>query len=46
MTEQEIRAAITEGRGQGDGCLSLCMPRWDMGEDDLDAVVDYLRELG
>ncbi len=40
-----IKRAITQGLGADGEPLSWTMPRWQMSEADLDAVIDYLKTL-
>lgn len=44
MDEEEIAEAITEGRHEGEE-LSPVMPRWQMSKKEVEAVIDFLKEL-
>ncbi len=46
MSDDDIRRAITQGRGDEGEELDYCMPRWQMTEKDLNDVIDYLKQLG
>ena len=43
--EASIRRAVTQGVTLGGRELNYYMPRWEMSEEELDALVAYLREL-
>lgn len=45
MTDAEIKKAIVEGVEPDGEMLSPYMPRWDMTSADLDATLEYLKEL-
>lgn len=45
MDDGEIKLAITKGIHEGE-TLDLCMPRWQMSDEDLNDVITYLKELG
>lgn len=44
-TDESIRAAIRDGIDPSGEELDFVMPRWNMSEEDLSDVVDYLKEL-
>jgi cytochrome c oxidase subunit 2 len=44
MDEEEIRTAITKGTHEEE-TLDWCMPRWQMSEEDLNDLIEYLKEL-
>ncbi len=44
-TEQTIRRAITEGVDPDGEPLDWPMPRWSMGDEDLDDLVEFLKTL-
>ena len=46
MSEKDIIKAIIKGTGDEGEELDLCMPRWQMTENDLDDVIEYLKQLG
>lgn len=41
----KFRAAVTEGRDPDGSTLSMDMPRWTIGSDDLGDVISYLKTL-
>ena len=43
MNDEEIKIAITKGKHD---TLDWCMPRWQMSEEDLNDIIDYLKRLG
>ncbi|MEE8403131.1 MAG: cytochrome c [Candidatus Hydrothermarchaeaceae archaeon] len=44
-TDEAIKKAITEGiEPDGEG-LDPCMPKWDMSDEDLNDVIEYLKTL-
>ncbi len=45
MDEEEIKTAITKGIHEGE-FLDWCMPRWQMSKEDLESLIEYLKELG
>lgn len=44
-TDETIKRAITQGVDPADEPLSWVMPRWDMSEEQLNEVVEYLKTL-
>ena len=44
-TEEDIKKAITEGIEPDGGTLKMPMPRWNMSEEDLDDLIEYLKTL-
>lgn len=44
-TEELIERAIVEGLDPAGEPLSLAMPRWQMSEEDVEDLIDYLRTL-
>ncbi len=44
-TDAQIAAAIREGKDPGGGTLSSYMPRWQMSDTDMNALIAYLKEL-
>lgn len=46
MSEEDIKRAITQGIGDEGEELNPCMPRWQMTEEDLNDLIDYLKQLG
>ena len=44
-TEETLRRAITEGVGPDGEPLEWMMPRWDMSDEQLDDLIDYLKTL-
>jgi len=44
-SDEQIKRAITEGINQEGEELDLCMPRWNMTEEDLNDLLEYLKEL-
>ncbi len=44
MNEEEIKLAITKGIHDNE-TLDWCMPRWQMSDKDLNAIIQYLKEL-
>ncbi|WP_236609695.1 c-type cytochrome [Archaeoglobus sulfaticallidus] len=44
MSEDEIKTAITKGVHENE-TLNYCMPRWQMGERDLNDLISYLKKL-
>lgn len=45
-TEEEIRRAIREGVEPSGERMDRTMPRWDMSDEDLRDLIEYLKELG
>ena len=45
-TDELIKRAITEGLGSGGDLLEQPMPIWQISDDDLDDLLDYLKTLG
>lgn len=45
MDEEDIIRAITSGVGDEGEELNPCMPRWQMTEEDVRDVIDYLKTL-
>ncbi|PKQ38213.1 MAG: hypothetical protein CVT59_03015 [Actinobacteria bacterium HGW-Actinobacteria-1] len=45
-TDADIARAIRDGVEPNGESLDAFMPRWDMTDDDLNAVIAYLKELG
>lgn len=45
MTTDDIKKAIVEGIHEEDESLSWIMPRWKMNDEELDTVIDFLKEL-
>lgn len=43
--EKRIKQAITEGIEPDGKPLDITMPRWQMSEEDLNEVIDFLRKL-
>lgn len=43
--ETTIKMAITQGLNPAGQPLDECMPRWDIDENDLNDLVDFLKEL-
>lgn len=44
-SDEDIARAVREGEEPDGDELSRYMPRWDMSDDDMDALIDYLKEL-
>lgn len=44
-TDEAIKRAIKEGLNPAGEELDPCMPRWEMADDDLEDVVEYLKGL-
>lgn len=44
-TDELLKRAITDGVNPADERLETPMPRWNMSEEDLDDLVDYLKTL-
>jgi hypothetical protein len=44
-SDQAIRRAITDGVAHNGAPLHHYMPRWDLTEEELDALVDHLKKL-
>lgn len=44
-TDEAIKKAITEGIEPDGGELDPCMPKWDMSDEDLNDVIEYLKTL-
>jgi mono/diheme cytochrome c family protein len=44
-TDESIRAAIRNGVEPSGEKLDLAMPRWNMSDEDLDGIIEYLKEL-
>lgn len=45
MTAEDIKRAIREGIDEEGDKLSWIMPRWKMTDEELDQVIDFLKEL-
>ncbi|TDB38027.1 MAG: c-type cytochrome [Actinobacteria bacterium] len=45
-TDADIARAIRDGVEPNGESLDAFMPRWDMTDDDMNAVIAYLKELG
>ncbi len=45
MATDDIKKAIREGINEENETLSWIMPRWEMTDEELDAVIDFLKEL-
>ena len=43
--DETIKRAIREGLDSTGRVLDQCMPRWDMSDEDLDDIVEYLKTL-
>jgi hypothetical protein len=44
-TDETIKKAIKDGVNPGGEELDLCMPRWEMTDEDLDDTLEYLKTL-
>ena len=44
MSDEEIITAITKGTHENE-ILDYCMPRWQMSDEDLNDVIEYLKRL-
>jgi len=44
MSDEEIKIAITKGIHEGKE-LDWCMPRWQLSEEDLNDLIEYLKKL-
>ena len=44
MGDEEIKIAITKGVHEGKG-LDWCMPRWQLTDEDLNDLIEYLKKL-
>lgn len=45
FTERLIKRAITQGLDEEGKPLDITMPRWDMLDEDLDVLIDFLKTL-
>lgn len=45
-TDSDIARAIRRGTLPGGDQLESVMPRWDMSDSDMDALIEYLKTLG
>ncbi len=45
FTDRTIKRAITEGVDPAGRPLDLVMPRWEMTDEDLDELIDFLKTL-
>ncbi len=44
MSDEDVKNAITKGVHEGE-VLDWCMPRWQMSDEDVNDVLQYLKEL-
>ncbi len=45
LTEENLKRAITDGIGHNGESLDEFMPRWQMAEEDLNDLVEYIKTL-
>ncbi len=45
-TEEQIRKAVREGVGPSGRRMDRTMPRWDITDEDMEDLLEYLKELG